>query len=85
VKVDLAVAGTDAFMVAGTTRHATHYILKVRIGGVAGLVAPLLGKQPPDSQVWVPEGEAPAFVRSETPLFPGGPMMRTELVSPVWR
>jgi len=32
---------------------------KVKIGGVAGLVAPLLGKQPPDTHVWVLTGNAP--------------------------
>ena len=33
--------------------HATHYVLKVEIGGLAGVVAPLVGKQPPDSHVWI--------------------------------
>ncbi|MBI4485154.1 MAG: hypothetical protein HY655_04000 [Acidobacteria bacterium] len=37
------------------------------------------------SHVWVLEGEAPAFVKSEAPLFVGGPIWRMELVSPVWR
>ena len=53
-------------------------------GGVAGVVAPLVGKQPPDSHVWVLEGEAPAFVKSEGPLAMGGDSWRIELVSPVW-
>jgi hypothetical protein len=47
-------------------------------------VAPLIGKQPPDSHVWILEGEAPAFVKSEQPLYNGGPVWRIELVSPVW-
>lgn len=69
-----------------TSRLVFHFnVLKVDIGGVAGLLAPILGKQPPDSHVWVLEGEAPAFVKSEAPLFVGGPMWRMELVSPVWR
>ena len=61
-----------------------HYALKVDIGGVAGLVAPLVGKQPPDSHVWVLGGEAPAFVKSEGPMFADGPIWRIELVAPVW-
>lgn len=85
VKLELSVAGTDAFLVGGASHRATHYVLKVGIGGIAGVIAPLLGKQPPDSHVWILEGEAPAFVKSESPLFLGGPIMRTELVSPVWR
>jgi hypothetical protein len=84
VKLTMAVAGTEPFSTAGTARRATHYVLKVDIGGIAGLVAPLVGKQPPDSHVWILEGEAPAFVRSQAPMFMGGPVWQTELVSPVW-
>jgi hypothetical protein len=84
VKLTIAVAGTERFSIAGSTRKAVHYVLKVDIGGFAGLVAPLVGKQPPDSHVWIMEGEAPAFVRSQAPMFMGGPLWQTELVSPVW-
>ena len=58
VKLDISVAGAEAFSVAGSSRKATHYVLKVDIGGVSGLIAPLVGKQPPDSHVWILEGEA---------------------------
>ena len=34
----------------------------IDLGGLAGLVAPLIGKQPPDTQVWVLEADAPAFI-----------------------
>jgi hypothetical protein len=61
-----------------------HYVLKVEIGGVSGLLAPLLGKQPPDSHVRILGGEAPAFVKSEQSLYFGGPVWRIELVSPTW-
>jgi hypothetical protein len=84
VKVTLAVAGSEPFSVAGSARKATHYVLKIDIGGIAGVVAPLVGKQPPDSHVWILEGEAPAFVRSQAPTFMGGPVWQTDLVSPVW-
>lgn len=84
VKLKISVAGAEPFSTAATARKATHYVLEVDIGGVAGLIAPLLGKKPPDSHVWVLEGEAPAFVKSEAALYPGGPAWRMELVSPVW-
>ena len=84
VKLALTPEGEESFSIAGGGRKATHYVLKVDIGGVAGLVAPLVGKQPPDSHVWILEGDAPAFVKSEQPLFNGGPLWRIELVSPVW-
>jgi hypothetical protein len=59
-------------------------VLKIDIGGLKGLLAPLAGKQPPDSHVWILDGEAPAFVKSEQQLFMDGPLWRIELVSPVW-
>lgn len=84
--VDLVVtaAGDETFTTPAATRKAAHYVVKVEIGGVAGLLAPLLGKQPPDSHVWILGGDAPAFVKSEQPLYAGGPVWRIELVSPSW-
>jgi hypothetical protein len=84
VKLAVSVASTERFSTGGTRRSATHYVLKVDIGGIKGVLASLLGKEPPDSHVWILGGEAPAFVKSEQPLFFGGPVWRIELVSPVW-
>jgi hypothetical protein len=84
VKLEISPAGREPFSTGGTSREAVHYVVKVEIGGIAGLLAPLLGKQPPDSHVWVLGGEAPAFVKAELPLYLGGPLWRIELVSPVW-
>jgi hypothetical protein len=68
---------------SGNTKHETvRYVVKVKIGGVAGLLAPLLGKQPPDTHVWVLSGDAPAFVKLEGPLYAGGPVWRIELATP---
>ena len=83
VKMAVSNAGSDAFSATGPGR-ATHYVIKVQIGGLAGLLAPILGKQPPDNHVWILEGGAPAFVKSEGPLYLGGPSWRIELTSPVW-
>ena len=52
------------------------------LGGIMGLIAPLLGKSPADSYAWVSADEVPAFIRSESPLYLGGPILRTELISP---
>ena len=84
VKLVISAVGTEPFSVGGSPRRALHYVVKVDIGGLSGLLAPLLGKQPPDSHIWILSGEAPAFVKSEATLFLGGPLWRTELVSPVW-
>jgi hypothetical protein len=84
VKLEATSAGEEPFAVAGATRKAIHYVVKVKLGGVAGLLAPLLGKQPPDTHVWILGGDAPAFVKSEGPLYLGGPAWRIELTGPVW-
>ena len=84
VKLEISSPGTDRFSLNGSGRTARHYVVKIDIGGFAGLVAPLVGKQPPDSHVWVLEGRAPAFVKSEGPLHLGGPIWRIELTNPVW-
>ncbi len=74
VKLAITSQGEEPFSIGDSSRKATHYVVKVEIGGAAGLVAPLLGKQPPDTHVWILGGEAPAFVKSEGSLFFGGPV-----------
>ena len=51
---------------------------------VTRLLAPLVGKDPKPVSVWIMEGDVPAFVKLEGPLFVGGPRWRMELVSPRW-
>ena len=84
VKLELSNAGEEPFTTGEAARKATHYAIKIEIGGLAGLIAPLVGKQPPDTHVWILGGEAPAFVKSEGPQFLSGPIWRIELVGPVW-
>jgi len=85
VKLQVTPAGQDLFTIGGAKRKATHYVIKVELGGIAGLVAPLIGKQPPDNHVWIMGGVVPAFVKSEAPLYAEGPLWRMELASPVWQ
>jgi hypothetical protein len=84
VKLEISPQGEEPFSVGGAECKAMHYVIKVDIGGVKGLIAPLVGKQPPDVHVWILGGEAPAFVKTEGPLYYGGPSWRIELASPVW-
>jgi len=84
VRLLITHQGEDVFKLDGSNRRALHYVVKVEIGGVKGLVAPILGKQPPDTHVWIVGGEAPTFVRSEGPFYIGGPIWRTELAPTVW-
>jgi len=84
VKLVITAQGAEPFSVAGSAREATHYVVKVKIGGVAGVVAPILGKEPPDAHVWVLGGDAPTFVKSEILSYMGGPLWRIELACPAW-
>ena len=82
VKLVVTQEGELAFSTGGTARTAAHYVVKVDIGGIKGLIAPLIGKKPPDSHVWILRGDVPAFIRSEQVFYADGPVWRTELVSP---
>jgi hypothetical protein len=84
VKVVLNAQGTEPFSLGGFNREAVHYVAKIDLGGVAGVVAPMVGKQPPDSQIWILGGEPPVVLKSEALSYMGGPIWRTELASPVW-
>jgi hypothetical protein len=84
VKLAITAQGPEPFLLGASNRKAIHYVLKVQIGGLTGLVASWFGKQPPDSHIWILGGEAPAFVKSEVLSYIGGPMWRTELVAPLW-
>ena len=65
-------------------RHG-HFCLRcIWLGGVAGMVAPLIGRQPPDIQIWIIGGQAPAFVKEQGPLYQGGLIWTIQLTSPVW-
>ena len=83
-KLEIRREGEDPFVVGGSSRNATRYALKISIRGVAGIVAPLIGKEPPEIHVWMIEGEAPTLLRSEGPLYEGGPVWRIDQVSPEW-
>lgn len=84
VKLAMSPEGEDSFSIGGSARKATRYVIKVEIGGISGVIAPIIGKQPPDTHVWMVGGKAPGFLKSEGPLYDGGPIWRIELVSPVW-
>jgi hypothetical protein len=84
VKLVISNVGDDECFVAGSPRKAIHYDIKIDLGGVAGVVAPLIGKAPPDIQIWTIGGEAATFARERGPLYPEGPIMTIQLVSPTW-
>jgi hypothetical protein len=84
VKLEISPLDEDSFSIAGATQKAMRYNVKVEIGGIAGVVAPIVGKQPPDTQIWMVRGSVPGFLKSVGPMFQDGPVWKIELASPVW-
>jgi len=84
VKLAITPRGTKGFALAGVPRKALAYEIKIEIGGLAGIIAPLVGKEPPPIEIWVVNGEVPAFVREIGPLFESGGLLTISLASPTW-
>jgi hypothetical protein len=76
--------GEDWMRVGGVSRKVIRYKLHVDIGGIAGVIAPIIGKQPADIELWVLDGDAPVLLKVETPLYPQGPIETMVLTSPTW-
>lgn len=84
VHLSIAPQGEEIFSAAGAHRKAIRFTVRVEIGGVVGVIAPLIGKKPADTTVWISTGTVPTFVKSEGPRYVGGSIWRIELTTPVW-
>jgi hypothetical protein len=79
IQSSIDVAGEEPFFpVLGVRRRATVFRVHPELGGIAGVVAPVLGKQPKDVFVWILEGDVPGLVREIGPLELGGPVVSVE-------
>lgn len=79
IKLSISRSGEEPFSVGGVSYTATRYDVKVE--GLPGLLA-MFSKKAEPTKVWVLGAKAPTFVRSDGPLFVGGPPWRIELASP---
>jgi hypothetical protein len=84
IRLGIRAAGADSFLIGESSYKATRYVVKVEIGGARGVLAHLVGKQPLDTLVWILGGSCPTYLKSEGQSFAGGPVWRTQLVSPGW-
>lgn len=85
VTMVIAAEGEDRFSAAGERHIATRFRVKTELGGVAGVVAPVIGKQPEDNRFWVVKGEGPEVLRIEAQTFENGPVWRIDMALVVWR
>jgi hypothetical protein len=82
VHLSITPNGEETFSVAGARHKATLFRVKVEIGGIAGMTAPLIGKQQAETKVWMVGEGAPAFVRADEALYVGGPIWSIQTAGP---
>jgi hypothetical protein len=84
IQVSIKPAGEVPFTVGDTKRKATDFVLHPELGGLIGMIAPIIGKQPADYHIWILDGISPAFIREEGQLYESGPIWRIEQISPTF-
>jgi len=78
-KLSISPDSERTFTGGGVQRKATVFRVKIELGGVAGVVAPVIGKQPDDVLIWILEGSAPTLLRVQQQLYEGGPVVSLEM------
>jgi hypothetical protein len=83
--VELTTEGTDRYWVGDVASEATRWLVKPTVPGVKGMLASVVGKQPPEVRIWIAPEPAPVLVRFEGALYVDGPVWRIELSAPRWK
>lgn len=79
--------GSDKVALGWSGRQADKFDVHFDLGGIAGAIAPLIGKQPPDINVWTLDGSAgpvPEFIKMVGQLYENGPTWTVLLAAPTW-
>ena len=84
LKMTLHPEGEEKVRVGKDVKAVTRYLVKLEIGGIPGVIASVIGKDPPDLHYWLVAGDVPAFVRFEGAMFLNGPVWRLELTTVEW-
>ena len=84
LKMELKPEGADKFLIGASSHPATRYLVDLEIGGMMGVLASVVGKEPPDLRYWITPGPQRAFVKFEGPFYLNGPVWRIELTAPRW-
>jgi hypothetical protein len=84
IEMEWSWEGEDPVLLGGRAMKAMRSLVKLKIGGLTGAIAALIGKSPPDSRYWLVTGDVPAFVRFEGAMFLNGPVWRLEMTSVEW-
>jgi hypothetical protein len=84
IKMQLGPEGENTVLVGGDAKKVTRHLVKLEIGGLTGVIASLIGKDPPALRYWLVAGDVPAFARFEGAMFLNGPVWRLELATVEW-
>jgi hypothetical protein len=84
IRMELTPEGDDRVLVGGNAQKATRYLVRLEVGGLTGVVAALIGKDPPDLRYWLVAGDVPAFAKFEGAMYLNGPVWRLELTTVEW-
>jgi hypothetical protein len=72
IQLEMSPVGEKSVRVGKVQMSAVHCVLKPKLGPWLRIFATLLGRAPPDSDVWMMSGDVPSFVGFEGQLFPTG-------------
>jgi hypothetical protein len=84
VEMEWSPEGEDEVLLGGRAMKTIRLLVKLKIGGLTGVIASLVGKSPPDLRYWFVTGDVPAFVKFEGSMFLNGPVWRLELTAVEW-
>jgi hypothetical protein len=84
VSMELLHEGDDVVRLGAATHAVRRHLVRLEVGGVTGMIAPLIGKDPPDLRYWLATGDVPAFVRFEGAMYLNGPVWRLEMTTVEW-
>lgn len=84
VEMELSREGEDEVLLGGNPMKTVRSLVKLKIGGLSGVIATWIGKSPPDLRYWLVSGEVPAFARFEGAMFLNGPVWRLEMTTVEW-
>jgi hypothetical protein len=79
IKLAITPSTPQHFTEVGRTETADVFRMHMDLGGIVGAIAPIVGKQPADTFIWVAEGPAPQIVRLLGSLAEDTPPVSIEL------
>ena len=84
IEMEWSWEGEDVVLLGGRAMKTMRSLVKLKIGGLTGVIASLVGKSPPDLRYWFVNGDVPAFVKFEGAMFLNGPVWRLEMTTVEW-